>query len=56
MVYVVLVNVMNTCVLDVHAVWQAFVGVAVSSSEGCVHADDVTVLAGLNSLHTISLS
>lgn len=49
-------NVMNTCGLDVHAIWQAFVGVAVSSSEGGVHADDVTMLTGLDSLHTVSLS
>lgn len=46
----------HTCVLGVHAVWQAFVGVAISDSEGCVHADDVTVLTGLDSLQAISLS
>lgn len=46
----------HTCVLDLRAVWQAFVGVAISGSEGCVHADDVTMLTGLDSLHAVSLS
>lgn len=46
----------HTCVLDSHAVWKGFVCVAISCSEGRVHADDVTMLTGLDSLHSISLS
>jgi len=42
----------HTCVLDV---LQALVGVAISGSEGRVHADDVTMPAGLDSLHAVSL-
>lgn len=42
--------------MDVHAVWQAFAGVAICGSEGCVHADDVTMLTSLDSLHTVPLS
>ena len=49
-------TVSHTCVLDVRAVWEAFVGVAISGSESCVHANDVTVLTGLDRLHAVSLS
>ncbi len=48
--------VFHTCILDISAVLQAFIGVVISGSEGCVHADDVTMLTGLDSLHTVSLS
>lgn len=46
----------HTCVFDIHAAWQTFAGVAVTGSKGCVHADDVTVLTGLDGLNAVSLS
>lgn len=45
-----------TWVLRVQVVRADFTWVASGSSEGCVHADDIAVFAGLDSFGTVSLS
>lgn len=46
----------HTWGLWVQVVWAGLVWVAIRSGEGCVHADDIAVFAGLDSFGTVSLS